>query len=46
MKSIPPSPAMGPGVCILEGHMVIPQRKQWHPTEYSCLENPMDGGAW
>lgn len=23
MKSIPPSPAMGPGVCILEGQTVI-----------------------
>ena len=22
------------------------QRRQWHPTPYSCLENPMDGGAW
>ena len=21
-------------------------RRQWHPTPYSCLENPMDGGAW
>ena len=21
-------------------------RKQWHPLQYSCLENPMDGGAW
>ena len=20
--------------------------KQWHPTQCSCLENPMDGGAW
>ena len=20
--------------------------KQWHPLQYSCLENPMDGGAW
>ena len=19
---------------------------QWHPTPYSCLENPVDGGAW
>ena len=19
---------------------------QWHPTPVSCLENPMDGGAW
>ena len=24
----------------------ITQRRQWHPTWYSCLENPMDGGAW
>ena len=23
------------------------RRRQWHPTPvYSCLENPMDGGAW
>ena len=22
------------------------QRRQWHPFQYSCLENPMDGGAW
>ena len=24
------------------------QRRQWHPTPvgFSCLENPMDGGAW
>ena len=23
------------------------QRRQWHPIlQYSCLENPMDGGAW
>ena len=21
-------------------------RRQWHPTKYSCLENPMGGGAW
>ena len=21
-------------------------RRQWQPTSYSCLENPMDGGAW
>ena len=21
-------------------------RKQWHPLQYSCLENPMDGGTW
>ena len=21
-------------------------RRQWHPLQYSCLENSMDGGAW
>ena len=21
-------------------------RRQWQPLQYSCLENPMDGGAW
>ena len=21
-------------------------RRQWHPLQYSCLENPTDGGAW
>ena len=20
--------------------------KEWHPPQYSRLENPMDGGAW
>ena len=24
----------------------LSQRRQWHPLQYSCLENPMDGGAW
>ena len=22
------------------------ERRQWHPLQYSCLGNPMDGGAW
>ena len=22
------------------------RRRRWHPTQYYCLENPMDGGAW
>ena len=21
-------------------------RRRWHPLQYSCLENPMGGGAW
>ena len=24
----------------------IPWRRAWKPTQYSCLENPMDRGAW
>ena len=22
------------------------RRRRWHPLQCSCLENPMDGGAW
>ena len=25
---------------------VMSRRRQWHPLQHSCLENPMDGGAW
>ena len=24
----------------------IPGRRTWNPLQYSCLENPMDRGAW
>ena len=24
----------------------IPWRRAWQPLQYSCLENPMDGGVW
>ena len=24
----------------------IPWRRKWQPLQYSCLENPMDRGAW
>ena len=24
----------------------IPCRWKWYPLQHSCLENPMDGGAW
>ena len=24
----------------------IPRRRKWQPTQYSCLEKPMDRGAW
>ena len=23
-----------------------PLGREWIPTQYSCLENPMDSGAW
>ena len=23
-----------------------PWKRSWQPTQYSCLENPMDRGAW
>ena len=23
-----------------------PWRRKWQPIQYSCLENPMDRGAW
>ena len=25
---------------------ILVWRRQWHPLQYSCLENPMGGGAW
>ena len=25
---------------------MLNRRRQWHPLQYSCLENPMDGRAW
>ena len=24
----------------------IPQRREWNPLQYSCLENPVDRRAW
>ena len=39
-------------VCILCASLQVHRFKeyvftrQWHPLQYSCLENPMDRGAW
>ena len=30
----------------IEVTCLLIRRRQWHPLQYSCLENPMDGGAW
>ena len=27
-------------------HSAFFGRRQWHPLQYCCPENPMDGGAW
>ena len=32
--------------CYITPTIVYFQKRQWHPLQYSCLENPMDGGAW
>ena len=38
----PPPPVFLPG----ESHgQRIPWRREWHPLQYSCLENPMDRGS-
>ena len=34
-------------LCIVfQGIEIFPLRKFRNPLQYSCLENPMDGGAW
>ena len=30
----------------VENIICIYRRRKWQPTQYSCLENPMDRGAW
>ena len=27
-------------------YVELPWRRKWHPLQYSCLEDPVDGGAW
>ena len=35
------------GLDLFKTFLYIHSRKrQWRPTQYSCLKNPMDGGAW
>ena len=40
-----PGPILRTYAAITRGYSTI-QRRQWHPLQYSCLENPMDGGTW
>ena len=34
------------GTVSIPGWEIIPWRRAWHALQYSCLENPMDRGAW
>ena len=34
------------GTCQRRRRGKIPWRRKWHPLQYSCLGNPMNGGAW
>ena len=42
--------SLGPGFLKAVGIWGLPawnlRRRPWKPTQHSCLENPMDGGAW
>ena len=40
------NPLAGAGVGLLPGSGRSPGGGQGNPLQYSCLENPMDGGAW
>ena len=33
-------------ITIKQDIVVVLWRRQWHPLQFSCLENPMGGGAW
>ena len=35
-----------PNLYLLDSSSIHIQRRQWHPLQCSCLESPMDGGAW
>ena len=31
---------------LIPGSKIFPGEGNGHPLQYSCMENPMDGGAW
>ena len=39
-------PAMGGDLASIPGLGRSPEEGNGNPLQYSCLENPMDGGAW
>ena len=46
-KKIPPANAGEAGdVGSIPGLEIFPGGGHGNPLQYSCLENPMDGGAW
>ena len=39
-------PANAGDACLIPGWRRSPGEGNGNPLEYSCLENPMDGGTW
>ena len=39
-----PNPGSEPTCLLLPA--LVGRRRQWHPLQSSCLENPMEGAAW
>ena len=46
LLTLPFLPLVALSYRVLHGSIYSFQRRQWHPLQHSCLENPMDGGAW
>ena len=45
-KNLPTNAGNVRDMGLIPGVRKIPWRRAWQPTSYSCLENPMDRGAW
>ena len=39
-------PASAGDICLIPGSARSPEEEHGNPLHYSCLENPMDRGAW
>ena len=46
VKNLPASAGEAREVCLVPGSGRSPGGGNGNPLQYSCLENPMDGGAW
>ena len=46
VKNLPANEGDIGDVCLIPGLGRSPGGRHGKPLQYSCLENPMDGGAW